>query len=44
MTGGIWSSGDLTYEVTGLSGGYAYDIQIRAVNAEGVGAWSQAYR
>ena len=36
-----WSgSGALGYELTGLEGGVAYDIQVRAVNATGDGPWS----
>ena len=37
---GVWSSGDLTATVTGLALGTQYDVQVRAVNAAGVGPWS----
>ena len=36
----IWSSGDLRYEIGGLSNGVAYDIEVRAVNVAGKGVWS----
>ena len=38
----VWStgSGALTYELTGLSGGTQYDVQVRAVNGSGDGPWS----
>ncbi len=35
-----WTAGALTYEVTGLTNGEGYDVQVRAVNAAGDGAWS----
>ena len=36
----VWTSGDLEYIVLGLSNGTEYDVQVRAVNANGDGAWS----
>ncbi len=38
----VWStgSGALIYELTGLSGGTQYDVQVRAVNGSGDGPWS----
>ena len=36
-----WTSGDdLAYTITGLESDVAYDIQMRAVSAQGDGAWS----
>ena len=35
-----WTSGPLVYAVTGLDNGTEYDVQVRAVNSEGDGAWS----
>ena len=35
-----WTSGDLTYTATGLTGGLEYDVQVRAVNTDGDGDWS----
>ena len=39
---GVWRSGEgnLEYELTGLTGGSLYDVQVRAVNPAGPGAWS----
>ena len=39
---GVWRTGDgaLTAEITGLVGGMKYDVQVRAVNAQGPGNWS----
>ena len=37
---GIWSSGDLVYELTGLTKDVSYDVQVRAVNSAGAGRWS----
>ena len=39
----IWSSGTLTYEVTGLLAGVRYDFQLRASNESGSGHWSDTY-
>ena len=37
----VWSSGDpLEYTIGGLAGRISYDVQARAVNADGVGVWS----
>ncbi len=36
----IWTSGDLSFRVDGLTNGVGYDAQIRAVNAAGDGPWS----
>ena len=35
-----WTSGDLEYDLTGLDDGTRYDVQVRAVNGAGEGAWS----
>ena len=35
-----WSSGTLGYTVSGLDNGTEYDVQVRAVNANGDGPWS----
>ena len=37
---GVWTSGDLAYDLTGLDTGTRYDVQVRAVNDAGAGAWS----
>ena len=39
---GIWKTdgGNLRYQLTGLSSGSQYDVQVRAVNDAGPGAWS----
>ena len=37
-----WTSGDLTHTVTGLAAGTTYEIQVRAVNTVGDGAWSDS--
>ena len=39
---GVWGSGDLTATVAGLDSGTQYDVQVRAVNGAGAGAWSAA--
>ena len=36
----IWTSGALRYILGGLTNGVDYDVQVRAVNAVGRGAWS----
>ena len=36
----VWTSGPLRHAQGGLTNGSGYDIQVRAVNSEGVGAWS----
>ena len=36
----IWTSGSLEYTLTGLTKGVTYDVQVRAVNSVGNGAWS----
>ena len=35
-----WTSGDLEYTISGLTGNVQYDVQVRAVNASGDGLWS----
>ena len=35
-----WTSGTLEYTITELKNGTQYDVQVRAVNANGDGAWS----
>ena len=37
----IWTSGGLSYELAGLTSGVLYEIQLRAVNDSGAGAWSE---
>ena len=39
---GIWRTGggNLSYELAGLAGGSQHDVQTRAVNSAGAGAWS----
>ena len=32
-----------TYELTGLKGGVEYNLQVRAVNGNGVGPWSESF-
>ena len=36
----IWSSGPLSFELTGLPDGVGYDVQVHTVNANGDGPWS----
>ena len=36
----VWRSGPLRYAATGLTNGTEYDLQVRAVNSAGDGAWS----
>ena len=35
-----WTSGDLEYTIPNLTDGTAYDVQVRAVNDDGDGPWS----
>ena len=35
-----WVSGNLQYDITGLSNGVSYNVQARAVNSAGAGPWS----
>ena len=35
-----WTSGALSYSIAGLRDSTSYDVQLRAVNSEGDGAWS----
>ena len=35
-----WTSGVLSYTITGLANGTEYDVQVRAVSSVGEGAWS----
>ena len=37
---GVWSSGALQYDLVGLTNGVGYEVQVRAVNSVGAGAWS----
>ena len=39
---GVWTSGDLTYQVTGLSNGWQYEAQVRAINDAGEGPWLES--
>ena len=36
-----WTSGALSYDLTGLTLGVRYDIQVRAINSDGTGPWSR---
>ena len=36
----VWSSGALQYDLSGLTNGVEYEVQVRAVNAAGDGPWS----
>ena len=36
----VWTSGPLDYAQGGLTNGSGYDVQVRAVNGKGDGAWS----
>ena len=38
----VWTSGSLSYMVTGLVDGTKYDVQVRGVNAKGGGVWSES--
>ena len=40
---GVWSSGSLSYTVTGLVADTMYDFQVRAVSDTGNGAWSATF-
>ena len=40
---GIWSAGNLSYNLTGLTRGVEYDLQVRAVSAGGAGLWSDVF-
>ena len=40
VTDNAWTSGTLTYTITGLVNGVGYDVQVRAVSSNGDGAWS----
>ena len=35
-----WTSGGLQHTITGLTNGTEYDVQVRAVNSNGDGTWS----
>ena len=37
---GVWTSGDLSHTVAGLTDGVGYDVEVRAANTTGPGAWS----
>ena len=39
----IWGSGVLSYDLTGLTRGVEYDLQVRAVSADGAGLWSDVF-
>ena len=39
----IWSAGNLDYVLTGLTRGVEYDLQVRAVSADGAGLWSAVF-
>ena len=36
-----WTSGALRYKITNLTDGVSYDVQVRGVNDEGEGLWSE---
>ena len=38
----VWTSGELSYTITGLDASARYEVQIRAVNPAGNGPWSAA--
>ena len=38
----IWQSGDLTHTLTGLASAVEHMVQVRAVNSDGIGLWSQS--
>ena len=39
----IWSAGTLDYVLTDLTRGVEYDLQVRAVSADGAGLWSDVF-
>ena len=39
---GIWQSGNLTYTLTGLASAAEHLVQVRAVNSDGIGLWSES--
>ena len=39
---GIWQSGNLTYTLTGLASAAEHMVQVRAVNSDGIGLWSES--
>ena len=39
---GIWESGNLTYTLTGLASAAEHMVQVRAVNSDGTGLWSES--
>ena len=39
----VWTSGPLQHAQGGLTNGSGYDVQVRAVNSEGEGAWSSTF-
>ena len=39
----VWTSEPLHYAQGGLTNGSGYDVQVRAVNSEGEGAWSSTF-
>ena len=40
---GIWLAGNLDYDLTGLTRGVEYDLQVRAVSDDGAGLWSDVF-
>ena len=38
---GVWTAGDLSYDLTGLTHAVQYDVQVRAVNVPQPGPWSE---
>ena len=38
----IWPSGNLTYTLTGLASAAEHMVQVRAVNSDGIGLWSES--
>ncbi len=39
---GIWESGNLTYTLSGLASAAEHLVQLRAVNSDGLGLWSES--